>query len=209
MRFWNKVVSTPIGLCWEWRGSKHGEGYGLFKAGRRNYRAHRIMWELFNDTISHSALCVLHSCDNPGCVNPGHLFLGTQGDNIADKTRKGRQVKGSKAPRAKLSEGQVLEIVARYRSGEITERVLAAEYGVGEECIGEILRGRFWGHVTGIRTAEPWRGSRCRTRLSEQDIIDIRKRVAAGTRQAVIVREYRVSVAAISNIIQRKTWRHV
>lgn len=96
-RFWEKVVIEPRG-CWEWAGSRRN-GYGQFFVGRVgrkqiSKRAHRVVWELMYGEIppgeGYHGTCVLHRCDNPGCVNPGHLFLGSARDNAEDAAAKGR-----------------------------------------------------------------------------------------------------------------------
>ena len=97
-RFWQKVFKAPDG-CWYWQGSRDTKDYGVFilntnkTQGIRDRRyAHRFVWELLHGTIPNN-LCVLHRCDNPPCVNPDHLFLGTRGDNIKDMLRKHRHPK--------------------------------------------------------------------------------------------------------------------
>jgi hypothetical protein len=87
-RFWAKVQRGEG--CWEWQGANNGKGYGCFgKEGSRPYYAHRFSWELHAGPIP-DGLFVLHRCDNRRCVNPEHLFLGTQGDNMRDMIAKGR-----------------------------------------------------------------------------------------------------------------------
>lgn len=87
-RFWEKVEKTAG--CWVWTGSRVFYGYGnIGGPGNKNIRAHRLSWELHNGPIP-NGLCVLHTCDNPGCVRPDHLFLGTQKQNAEDKAQKGR-----------------------------------------------------------------------------------------------------------------------
>ena len=92
-RFLSKVEFT--GTCWIWRGSNRGKGYGNIWANRLSKVATRVSWELFKGVIP-NGLLVCHTCDNPPCVNPDHLFLGTQQDNMNDKVKKGRQFRRSK-----------------------------------------------------------------------------------------------------------------
>ena len=90
-RFWSKVEIIPFHSCWEWTASKSKAGYGRFSLGRKLgvAKAHRISWSLSYGTIPED-LCVLHRCDNPGCVRPEHLFLGTIKDNVQDMISKNR-----------------------------------------------------------------------------------------------------------------------
>lgn len=93
-RFWEKVLITPFYECWEWLGSKDKDGYGYF--GHKD-KAHRFSWKINNGVIPHK-IHVLHKCDNPSCVRPQHLFLGTHEDNMKDMAKKGRAKWGGKIP---------------------------------------------------------------------------------------------------------------
>src|SRR5271170_6305273 len=88
-RFWEKVAFIPFHSCYEWTASKHINGYGWFRMKDKMAKAHRISWEIHFGEIP-KGLGVLHACDNPSCVRPEHLFLGTQQDNAIDMIKKGR-----------------------------------------------------------------------------------------------------------------------
>lgn len=141
-RFWAKVNKTES--CWLWTGFLDKDGYGFIRQGGakgKMVRAHRFSWELTNGKIE-EGMKVLHNCpggDNPSCVNPNHLFLGTQQDNIADMVIKGRHVGNSK-----LSAIEVEEIRLLYSSGCSTQAQLGAMFGVDGSHIGQIVRGGRW-----------------------------------------------------------------
>ncbi len=141
-RFW-KYVDTSAGLfgCWKWIGCIGQDGYGKIRIGNRHMRAHRVVWELTQGEIL-DGLCVCHRCDNPPCVNPAHLFLGTNIDNVRDREKKDRNnhVVGESHPQHKLTDVQVDEIRTRYANGGITMQALADQFGVGLAQIWRIVR---------------------------------------------------------------------
>lgn len=96
-RFWSKVNKKTNSGCWEWTARKNDDGYGTIKINNKQCYSHRFSWQLFNGFIL-KGLFVLHKCDNPSCVNPDHLFLGTKKDNAKDRDNKGRGLKGRKKP---------------------------------------------------------------------------------------------------------------
>ncbi len=152
-RFWDKVMPDSGTECWEWIACTDDDGYGRFNLNRIMVQAHRVSWTEFNGPIP-AGLCVLHDCDNPPCVNPVHLFLGTQADNSADMVAKGRQgerpgpgLRGSDHPRAKLIESEVLEIRRLYVIGDVTRQQLADRYGVRSCAISALLRRKTWKHI--------------------------------------------------------------
>lgn len=140
--FWNRVDRHPTG-CWEYMGPRLPKGYGTF--GGRGL-AHRYAGENCLESFD-SSLHVLHSCDNPPCVRPSHLFQGTNLDNVRDMVAKGRHghgvSPGEKNPRARLTEIQVREIRARLRAGEIRAD-LAREFAVNSGTLHHIASGRNW-----------------------------------------------------------------
>ena len=140
-RFWAKINKNGLGGCWIWTAGKVGTGrYGRIYINSKHYRTHRISWELHNGPIP-AGIWVLHHCDNPPCVNPAHLFLGTALDNNRDAIRKGRK---PPIPQ-KLTRENVIEI--RDLTGPITLREIAARYGVSYETIGQVLRRETWKHA--------------------------------------------------------------
>lgn len=145
-RFYSRVNKTNNpDECWEWTRGKTGDGYGLISLRRKHILTHRMAWELSSGAIP-NGLHVLHSCDNPSCCNPKHLFLGTNTDNIHDRNAKGRanRAKGEKSGSHKLTEYQVLEIRNRYAAGGIYQYELAKEYGVKQPAISLIISGINW-----------------------------------------------------------------
>ena len=140
-RFLEKVDVKGKYDCWEWKAFKF-KGYGRFYLNGKHY-AHRASWNLYNGQIP-KGMCVLHHCDNPGCVNPEHLFLGTQLDNIKDMIKKGRFVSGELSGGSKLSTNQVIEIRNKYVPRKYTLSMLSNEYKVSTRCIWEILKNKTW-----------------------------------------------------------------
>jgi len=143
-RFWDKVVKDESG-CWLWTGAKMRWGYANFKIDGKYFRVHRLAWELVKGEIP-EGLFVLHSCDVRHCVNPAHLFLGTQADNVDDMIKKGRNYTGVHAgvknSNAKLTDDQVRAIRIDKRS----QREIAKDYGVGRSTIS-MVKTSAWGHV--------------------------------------------------------------
>lgn len=142
-RFFAQNIPEPNSGCWLWTGANDGHrGYGRLKLGKRKISSHRYSYEIHKGPIG-DGLCVLHACDNPYCVNPDHLFVGTQQDNVDDKVRKNRQAKGLTSHAAKLSEAQVLEI----RKDKRTHRACAAAFGVSKTTVRRIKSRAIWQHL--------------------------------------------------------------
>lgn len=154
-KFWDLVEKSEG--CWEWKGSKHRGKYGVLSAFDRSVRAHRFSFIIHFGYISSSVL-VCHSCDNPGCVRPDHLWVGTQQDNIADRDTKGRTAAGEQngaktqpqtRPRGEKHGNSVFteEVVKNVLRRNEKPSVIAAELGVSESAIKHIKKRRTWRHV--------------------------------------------------------------
>jgi hypothetical protein len=135
-RFWKKVDKGREGECWMWKAATFKEsGYGQIDVEGKKRRANRVAWELTNGPIPEGML-VRHTCDNPGCVNPRHLLLGTPADNVKDMVSRGRMV-------SKLTSDDAVVIRAKYRQG-LTYKDLAKEFGVHAGTIGKVVREESW-----------------------------------------------------------------
>jgi len=173
-RFWAKVQKSDG--CWEWRGARFQRGagaarvltYGMFTVGPRDIPAHRYSWEMHSGPIP-AGLFVLHHCDNPPCVNPEHLFIGTAADNSRDMVAKGRQSRANAHPArgdangarrhpdrlhrgeangvAILTAAKVRDIRARLAAGS-SHASVARDFGASKATIGKIARRETWQHVT-------------------------------------------------------------
>lgn len=136
--------------CWNWLGHLSPRGYGRIKAGDRMIRAHRYSWMTENGRDIPEGMVVCHSCDNPKCVNPAHLFIGTVADNVADCVAKGRHAKGDRLahPRAKGEKNGNSRLlaneVAEIRADTRPQRVIAKQFGVTQAAISKIKRGEMW-----------------------------------------------------------------
>lgn len=156
-RFWKKVDKRGPEECWEWVGSIKSGGYGQFKLNGSPRLAHRVSYEIHNGPIpkgpGYHGTCVCHTCDNPPCVNPAHLWLGTNADNVADKVRKGRskvdcshlRVKpGQYHPSAKVTWDDVENI--RANTMNLTQRELGEMFGIARSTVSAIQRQENWGN---------------------------------------------------------------
>lgn len=138
----------PTNECWNWKGCKDKNGYGRLTVNRKDRRAHRISWSLINGEIP-KGMFICHRCDNPSCVNPDHLFIGTGKDNSDDMISKGRNsvLKGKMNPAAKLDEYDVMEI-RKWAASGMRHGIIAYNFGVSKLYISAIVNGKTWKHIT-------------------------------------------------------------
>lgn len=144
VEFWSRVDKS--GECWTWSGNTNGRGRGKVWFEGRNQYAYRVAWQLERGEPIPDHLMACHRCDNGGCVNPGHLFLGTQADNMRDASSKERlrfnPYRGEKHFAATVTDEQVAAAVAEYKAGGILQRELGEKYGVSQAAISDWVRGR-------------------------------------------------------------------
>jgi hypothetical protein len=160
-RFWSKVDKRGPDECWPWKANTGDTGYGMFWSSDKKtmVKANREAYRL--SVGDPGTLHVLHRCDNPGCCNPAHLFLGTHQENMTDMVHKKRQWRGAQKPAAKLTEQAVADIRKRYSFREVTIGMLATEYGVAERTLWKALHGIGWYHVETAPVESRGKGVAC------------------------------------------------
>lgn len=219
INFWSKVdIKTPE-ECWEWTAGKRSEqGYGDFWDPRKKNStlAHRFIWEYYYGPIGDSKIQVLHSCDNPPCVNMYHLHLGDHKLNMLEKKLRGRcnVIVGSANRLSKLNEEKVLEI--KKLIGTITNEEIAKKFNVRSETIHHIWRRKTWKHVgkdiqlpskllkhVGVRGS-----SNTKAKLTEENVKFIREHIDE-YRQIDLARMFNVNKSTIYWIKLRKNWAHI
>ena len=147
-RFFKKFKKTKG--CWVWKGAVSNHRYGAIidepGPNRMMLGAHRVSWSIHNGSIP-KGIFVCHKCDNPPCVRPSHLFLGTNSDNMTDKIKKARHTFGSNCKNAILNEKKVFKIRSSFIPYKVTAKQLAKKYNVLVGTINGVLEGRTWKHV--------------------------------------------------------------
>lgn len=154
-RYWTFVDKDATNGCWEWTGCKCTNGYGGFSVVNKMFKVHRLSWLIHYGDMpeiegsDYRGTCVLHKCDNPSCVNPAHLFLGTHKENMTDMINKGRKnaSKGEHRYNSKLTEKRVKFIRSWYSYGGITYKDIAAAYGLNETTVSRAINKVSWKHI--------------------------------------------------------------
>ena len=162
-KFLDRIEIDEQTGCHNWTGNTSSQGYGLLRIDGEKYLASRISYAIYHGEFP-AEFCCCHHCDNPKCVNPEHLFLGTHADNMTDKTKKGRgnQPRGENhwsktqpllIPRganhyaAKLDDAKALEIVRLRKEDGLSQRAIAKEFGVCHAIVGRIINRKIWTHL--------------------------------------------------------------
>ena len=217
IEFWNNVKKSGPDDCWEWQRGKNEKGYGLLTLTgvKHTQKAHRVAWMLTYGPIQ-PGVHVLHTCDNPGCCNPYHLFTGTNLDNVKDKMAKGRMQKGEKTSKAKLTEDMVRAIRLEYIETQTSCEKLAERYPVNPSSIFLVLTYRSWPHVAPelkekiIMRPQVRRGAdTARSKLSADQVLEIRQKVTDGETLKALAAEYGVARGSVWKIMNRQSWAHL
>lgn len=218
-RFWKHVRKSEG--CWEWTGSQGRRGYGHFAYAGKCLRAHRVSWSLVNGPIPGGRV-ICHRCDNPRCVRPSHLFVGTTTDNMRDASRKGRLFGqrpgdsdriacGEHHHRAILTERSVREIRSRAAAGESVQG-LATEFGVSRATASRVVSLQTWKHVVTndpIPVFKNVRGTKHgMSKLSDVQVLEIRALNGVESHRAIAAR-FGISHVQVGRLQRGVSWSHL
>lgn len=151
-RFLRNILIGEKNICWNYRGTVKTNGYGEIKFRGKNVKAHRVSIFVFSGEWPNPEMCVCHKCDNPTCINPDHLFIGTHQDNMTDRNKKGRTFRhiGALNGGAKLTEEQAREIKKTFKvtgPNKSNKKELAKKFGVSTVTVKHIAMGLIWKHL--------------------------------------------------------------
>ena len=188
-RFYERTDLKDDTHCWNWNKWKDEDGYGLMLFKYKRYRAHRLSWELFKGPIP-KGLCVCHHCDNPSCVNPAHLFVGTQKENTQDMINKGRSKRiGVPGP----APGRFFKgMTPIHFTDEVKLKFSGKNHGTHTKPESRSI---------GIRNGS--------AKLTEKEVLAIRKDAKDGLSRRELARKYSMSKRQLYKIIHRINWKHI
>lgn len=204
-RFNSKWKVDSVSGCWVWTASIAGKGYGQIKLPkqRKQIYAHRLSYLIHKGELQDGQF-VCHTCDNPRCVNPEHLFVGTAKDNQQDMKAKGRHLYGSKNVRAVLNDEIVKEILIDL-SGDASQSAIAKHYGVSQITISRIKRGERWAHLN----PSPSKAIPTKKPLNEFQIKQVKAMLSSGVQASKIAKVFNVSRVTIGRIKSGERWSHI
>jgi len=200
-KFWSKVIIPKdiVNECWIWNHRIDKGGYGIFWFNG-NKRAHRLSYEYFNGKIKNN-LHICHSCDNPICVNPNHLWMGTNLQNQQDKVKKGRST-------IKHDDQIIIDILNKIQNGEIKSYAGLSKEKVSPGNIMGILRGEYRYNFGELFDLEELR-SKIRGKFTDQEVIQIKNRLKNGESCTSISRSFNCFPNVISKIKNKNTFKHI
>jgi len=205
-KFLSKFTIGEDDDCWNWNGRLDNGGYGKLSASTPKHTtlmAHRVSYTLYVGNIM-DGMIIMHMCDNPRCVNPKHLMMGTQKENIEDCVNKNRRSPqdGSNNNSAKLTEDEVKQILKLYIEESMNAEVIAEKYRVGRKTVFRIVNGDYWGGVEGQRVKK-YRN----IKLDIEKARTIRKLYSEGVTQKELSLIYSVDDCTIYNVIANRRWK--
>jgi|SaaInlV_200m_DNA_3_1039701.scaffolds.fasta_scaffold02567_5 predicted DNA-binding protein YlxM (UPF0122 family) len=208
-RFWSKVEfkylengEIDTNACMEWTAGTNYNSYGQFTIGKIHYLTHRFSFECFNGPVDFD-LVVRHTCNNPLCLNPLHLKVGTQQENIDDMMAANRQSKNVES----LTKKQVLEI-KELLDQYVKIIVIAERYNVHFQTISNIRRGKYWSRITGIKKGDYEQNINHGILVKEQ-LLEIKNLFGLGVKSRIIAEQFDVSEGTISNIRRGNFWSNI
>lgn len=210
-RFWAAIEVGAPNECWNWTGVRVRNRYGLSNIVLNGQRqvAHRFAWILMNDQLIPDGLYACHTCDNPACCNPLHVFLSDQKGNMDDMFRKGRDnhARGERAGNAKLSDADVARLRTEFAERKLTQRQLAKRYNVHITTVSKIVQGKSRADAGG--EIAPDRLS-LNAKLTPEKVLEIRSLYATGNyTQLELSERYGVSETLVGQIANRRIWKHI
>lgn len=194
----NRSIPEPNTGCWLWGGHTNEDGYGKLSVEGKLKSAHRVSFEAFNGKIT-KGLLVCHKCDTPQCVNPDHLFLGTQLDNMRDMSIKGRGAKFKDG--VKIKEETVLKIMERIKEC-VPFKDIAREFFVSASLVAKINNGKNWTRVTKGKVMRRYGQAVLKMGQVEQ----IRELIKSGSTNSQLMRSFKVSRMTIHRIRHNQSW---
>jgi len=197
-RFWAKVVRGPG--CWEWQACRNAHGYGRIGVGQHVALAHRLMMEWVLGRPLRTKEHALHHCDNPACVRPSHLYVGTHQDNMDDMAARGRRVDspsfGEDNGNAVLTRESIVQIREEARAGAASADI-EARHGISAGYAGRIARGEAWAHVPGALSRD------FRYRLTDAQCEEVRCRKVSGERAESIAADLGIGRTTVYRAVDR------
>jgi hypothetical protein len=201
--------------CINWTGAKGAAGHGVVRWRNKNWPAHRLAlaWIEQRNSIE---MYALHDCGNASCVNPKHIYWGTQKQNMADRKRHGTFLLGQQSPLARITEAQVIDAWNAYHLSDEPIMSIVERTGVPHGSLRAILAQSNWRSVTDRLTPKKTRkfkgefgSAHWRSRLTENDVRALRARYDAGEKFTAIAAEVGMSKAAMWRILTRRSWKHI
>lgn len=203
VRYRDKIAVGAPDECWPWTAARFRQGYGAFRLGDKQWKAHRFGYTTLIGPIPDGML-VCHTCDNPPCQNPEHWFLGTPAANNADRNAKNRQAQGpAHARRAvkKLTDEAVLAIRDAYREGA-RQTALAEWFGVSQTTVSQVVRQTSWGQIVDDGLGSLASRSKYAHRLTVDDYTAVKAAYATGLSQEAVARQFGISQPMVSRIVR-------